>query len=71
MASSSARAPTRRIGAVARHYWHNRYLDALAKAEQAGDPALREIYIELANHYLTMDSLVGKTDPPDIGDAEA
>ena len=40
------------------HYWAERYRDALAKADQTRDRGLREIYIELADHYLTMEQLV-------------
>jgi predicted protein tyrosine phosphatase len=40
------------------HYWSDRHRHALAKAEQARDHGLREIYIELADHYLTMEQLV-------------
>ncbi len=69
--SALAKAPTRRIGAVARHYWHKRYLDAMTKAEQARDPEQRKNYIELAGHYLTIETLIGKSDSSDSGDAEA
>ena len=43
-------------------YWHDRYLEALVKAERSRDPALREIYLELADHYRTLDSLVGEVE---------
>lgn len=43
-------------------YWHFRLLEALANAEQSRDPALRKIYLELADHYRTMHSLVGDED---------
>ncbi|GEM_PF-4974489 len=40
------------------HYWAERHRDALAKADQTRDHGLREIYIELADHYLTMEQLM-------------
>ncbi len=43
-------------------YWHQRYREALDKAEQSRDPVLRDIYNELADHYLKMELLVRETD---------
>ena len=40
------------------HYWTERHRDALATADQTRDNGLREIYIELAEHYLTMEQLM-------------
>ena len=40
------------------HYWTERHRDALAKADQSSDHSLRGIYIELADHYLTMEQLM-------------
>lgn len=45
-------------GGSAGHYWAERHRDALAKAHQTRNHGLREIYIELADHYLTMEQLV-------------
>lgn len=44
--------------AVSGRYWSERHRDALSKAEQSRDPALREIYLELADHYRAMEALV-------------
>jgi hypothetical protein len=66
-----AKTPTRRIDAMARNYWRKRYLDAMTKAEQARDPEQRKNYIELAGHYLTMETLIGKSDASDTGDVES
>lgn len=51
-------------------YWHDRYLEALAKAEQSLNPTLREIYLELADHYRTMHSLVGDADNDGSGEGD-
>ncbi len=65
MALDPTAFPDRRIGAVPLSYWHDCYLDALVKAERSRDPALREIYLELADHYRSLDALVGE-----VGNAE-
>lgn len=69
MAPISAALPTRWVGAVPGRYWNGRYLDALAKAKLTHDPELRNIYLELADHYLVMSSLVGESNPAENGDA--
>lgn len=69
MAPDPAAFPERRIGAVPLTYWHDRYLEALSKAERSRDSALRDIYLELADHYYTMDVLVGGSEgDSNIGD---
>jgi hypothetical protein len=35
-------------------YWSKRHSDALLKAESAGSPGLRAIYLQLAAHYLSL-----------------
>ena len=62
MAPDSTVFPNRRIAAVPLSYWHDCYLDALVKAERSRDPALREIYLELADHYRSLDALVGEVE---------
>jgi hypothetical protein len=62
MAPDPALLQNRRLGAVPLSYWHDRFLEALAKAERSRDPALQEIYLELADHYRTMDSLIAESE---------
>jgi hypothetical protein len=68
VAPNPAAFPTRWVGAVPGRYWNERYLDALAMAELSRDPELRNIYLELADHYLAMMSLVGESDNIGNGD---
>lgn len=42
-------------------YWNVRYLNALAKVDEAKSTQVRLVYLDLASHYKAMRQLYGRT----------